>query len=89
MTVINHAKKAPLMSFLFSRVGDLRTWELCVAQSLFMFLMGFLFQAVSKMIPAVLGEGQAAEVARDAVGLTKAVTFTGKYTDAPKELQIV
>ena len=89
MSIVRETTKLPVVNFIFRRVSDLKTWEFMIAQSLFMFLMGFLFSAVSKAVPHVFGEGEVGNVARDAVSLTKAATFTGNYKDAPKEFQIV
>ena len=60
-----------------------------VAQSLFLFLMGFLFSAMMKGVTAVLGEGQTADVAKDALKLTEAAAVTGKYDDVPEDLKLV
>ena len=86
MSLVNSAKK---QSMLFMKVGDMKAWELYVAHALLMFLAGFVFAALKKLIPAVFGDGDVSKLASNAAQLTQAVAITGQYRDAPKELQIV
>lgn len=83
------ANSARKQSMLFMRVGDMKAWELYVAHALFMFLAGFVFAALAKLIPSVFGEGELSKFASKTAQLTKAAAVTGQYRESPAELQIV
>ena len=89
MTVSNVVSSAKNTSMLFRRVGDMKAWQLYVANALFLFLAGMLVALLNRVIPSLLGDGELSKLALDTVTLTKAATVTGQYQESPESLKLV
>lgn len=89
MTVSHVVSSAKSTSMLFRRVGDMKAWQLYVANALFLFLAGMVVTLLRRIIPNILGEGELAKVAMDTVALTKAAAVTGQYQDTPENFKLV
>ena len=75
MTLIDAAKET---SMLFKRVGDMKAWELYVANAIFLFLATLIINQLQKVLPKLLG-GESGDFVSNALTLTKAATVTGEY----------
>tara|TARA_B100001758_G_C18340720_1_gene574146 strand:- start:831 stop:1100 length:270 start_codon:yes stop_codon:yes gene_type:complete len=89
MTVSNVVSSAKSTSMLFRRVGDMKAWQLYVANAVFLFLAGMVVAMLRRAIPTVLGDGELAKVAMDTVTLTKAAAVTGQYQETPENFKVV